>query len=130
MDAIFRVIELESEIQKLAVAGNDIIRYYNENPEKKQTHIEKLYRIKDSIVADDIPITYKDAMLREINIYIDRLNPKVPNTVAFTPFHEAVLFGTAGAMAAYVAKDSGKSLEEGLASGIKIGFNSGDGSHG
>lgn len=130
MDTIFKVIEWESEIQKLAVAGDNLIRYYNENPEKKQSLVEKLYRLRDGIVADSIPITYKDGMLGEINVYLDRLNPKAPKVIAFTPLHEAILFGTAGAMAAYVAKDSGKSLDEGIAQGIKNGFNNGGGNHG
>ena len=130
MDAIFKVIEWESEIQKLAVAGDNLIRYYNENPDKKQNHIEKLYRLRDGIVADSIPITYKDGMLGEINVYLDRLTPKDSKAIVFTPFHEAVLFGTAGAMAAYIGKDSGKSLENGIAEGIKDGFNNGGGNHG
>jgi hypothetical protein len=130
VDAIFKVIEWESEIQKLAVIGDNVIRYYNENPEKRQNHIEKLYRLREGIAADNIPVTYKDGMLGEINIYIGRLNPENPKVIAFTPFHEAILFGTAGAMAAYIGKDSGKSLEDGVAQGIKAAFSSGDGSNG
>ena len=130
MDTIFKVIEWESEIQNLAVVGDNLIRYYIENPEKKQSHIEKLYRLRDGIVADNIPITYKDGMLGEINVYLDRLNPKDSKNIAFTPFHEAVLFATVGAMTAYIGKDAGKNLEEGLAQGIKNGFYNGDGNHG
>jgi len=130
VDTIFKIIEWESEIQKLAVVGDNVIRYYNENPEKKNGHIEKLCKVRDGVISDNIPITYKEGMLGEINIYLDRLNPKDSKTIAFTPFHEAVLFATAGAMTAYVAKDSGKSLEEGMAQGIRAGLYNGGGNHG
>jgi hypothetical protein len=126
VDTIFKIIELESEIQKLSIVGDNVIKYYEENPEKKQKHIEKLYKLRDEIVADNIPITYKDGMLGEINIYLERLSSRDSKTVQFTQLHEAILFGTAGAMAAYIGKDSSKNLEEGIAQGIKNSFYGGE----
>jgi len=122
VDAIIKVIDIESDIQKLAVDGENLIRYYGENPDKKQSRIEELYRMKDVVVANDIPLKYKDSMLAEVDRYIDRLNPKNSDIRKFNSNHEFLLYALAGAMLVHIIKDGGKDLEEGIAKGIKEGF--------
>lgn len=120
MEDIIKVIEWESELQKLAIDKN-IVRYYNENPGKKESYIEKLYKIRDSIVEDSIGVGYKDRLLAKIHGYIDELIPK-NSQPTFNSTHEFLLYALAGAMLAQLLKDAGKNLEDGIASGIKEGF--------
>ena len=129
MDAIFRVIEWESQIQGIAVAGDNVIRYYNENPEKRDAHVEKLNKVRDSIIADNIPLVYKERMLGEINTYMERLNPRDSKDIKFTPLHEFLIFALTGYAAAQLSKEGFRNFEEGMAEGIKKVYNGGD-SHG
>lgn len=126
MDAIFRVIELESQIQGLAVAGENVIRYYHENPEKRDVRIEELKKARDLIIADSIPLVYKERMLGEINTYMERLNPRDSKDIKFTPLHEFLIFALTGYAAAQLSKEGFKNLEEGIAEGIKNVYSRGD----
>ncbi len=120
MDALAKVIEKETEIQELAVDGENVINYFNENPEKKQEIIDRCYKLRDEIVGLDIPNAYKDPMVGSINKYINKLNPSTENK------NSDLLYGIlgffVGAAIIYGGDKLMKILEEGVAEGFYKGM--------
>jgi hypothetical protein len=120
MDALAKVIEKETEIQKLAVDGENVINYFNENPEKKQEIIDRCYKLRDEIVGLDIPNAYKNPMVGSINKYINKLNPSTENK------NSDLLYGILGFFVGVAIIYGGdklmKILEEGVAEGFYKGM--------
>ncbi len=122
MDTLAKVIEKETEIQRLAVDGENIIKYFNENPEKKQVYIEKCYRLRDEIADSDIPNAYKDPMIGSINKYLSKFNPASSENKNSNPLLYGILGAIAGATLVYGGKKLMKILEEGVAEGFYKGM--------
>lgn len=120
MDALAKVIEKETEIQELAVDGENVINYFNENPEKKQEIIDRCYKLRDEIVGLDIPNAYKDPMVGSINKYINKLNPSTENKNSDLLY--AILGFFVGAAIIYGGDKLMKILEEGVAEGFYKGM--------
>ena len=120
VDTLTKVIEKETEIQKLAVDGENVINYFNENPEKKQEIIDKCYKLRDEIIDLDIPNAYKDSMVGSINKYINKLNPSTENK------NSDLLYGILGFFVGVAIIYGGdklmKILEEGVAEGFYKGM--------
>lgn len=120
MDTLTKVIEKETEIQKLAVDGENVINYFNENPEKKKKIIDKCYKLRDEIIDLDIPNAYKDSMVGSINKYINKLDPSTENK------NSDLLYGILGFFVGVAIIYGGdklmKILEEGVAEGFYKGM--------
>jgi hypothetical protein len=120
VDTLTKVIEKETEIQKLAVDGENVINYFNENPEKKKKIIDKCYKLRDEIIDLDIPNAYKDSMVGSINKYINKLDPSTENK------NSDLLYGILGFFVGVAIIYGGdklmKILEEGVAEGFYKGM--------
>jgi len=127
MDHHAQVIELEIELQKLAVEGEHVIKYYNENSDKKLALIDGYNKFRNRIINSNISNFYKNSMLGSINEYLNKLTPpSIENKNS-----DSLLYLIVGALAGAVFVDFiGKGLsnfEEGLANGIVKGLNNNGG---
>lgn len=130
MDHLIKVIEREKELQRLAVDGENILSYFNENPDKKQMHIEKCYRFRDEVANDDMLDVYKDPLLGAINKYINKLEPR-PSNYPENKDSDSLLYFILGAIVGVIGvygfDKLMKKFEEKIADGIIKGIYKGMG---
>lgn len=127
MNSLTRVIEREKELQSLAVDGENLINYFNENPDKKQIHIEKCCRFRDEVANDDMPDVYKDPLLEAINKYINKLEPRPSQNKDSDSLLYFILGVVVGVIGVYGFDKLMKNFEEKIADGIVKGIYKGMG---
>lgn len=127
MDHLTQVIEKEMELQELAVEGENVIQYFNENPEKKQVMVDKYHKLRDDIANSDIPNAYKDPMLGSINKYLNKLNPNHQENKNQDLLLYGILGAVAGVMLVHGLDKLMKNMEEKIADGIIGGIYKGMG---
>ena len=75
MIAISAIFEYDRRVAELGVDGDAVAQYFLENPEKRETRIQKLNKLRDEIVFSNVRKDYKEKFLSEINKSMARLRP-------------------------------------------------------
>ncbi len=75
MEELARRIEYEVRFGNLKVDGDYLLKWYNENPEKKKQRIEDFFKFRDAVVTDAYILNdFKNSMLFSIEQQVNNLN--------------------------------------------------------
>lgn len=125
MDHLTQVIELEIELQRIAVEGENIFKYYNENSEKKLILIGEYNKFKDKVVNSSIANSYKNSMLGSANEYLNKLTPPSSENKAADSLLYLIVGVLAGAVFVDFLGKSWANFEEGMVDGLTKGLYNG-----